>query len=188
MSSSSKDIWRTNVVPPLDWSTARIYEGESPRTSLVLDRSAIEKYLIRVSWRGEKHSRGSFCPVEKTFRNGELLLSEVVRRWRSKGISSSVTHVPAVPGLYALGHVVEVKGLEVSREFIYAGRTLNMRRRLSEHTHLTERNYPLESYLRRTALEVIVWYCTDFSAIEIEEAEKSLIKRLQPRFNRIVYK
>jgi predicted GIY-YIG superfamily endonuclease len=86
-----------------------------------------------------------------------------------------------------LGHIQFLEGLEVSREYIYAGRTDNMRRRLSEHTHLTEKNAPLQKYLRTTKREIHVWYSTDFPLDEIPRVEKTLIRDLNPKFNRIKY-
>jgi hypothetical protein len=109
------------------------------------------------------------------------------RRWRSKVINSTVSHVAGAPGLYVLGHIHFLEGLEVGREYIYAGRTDNMRRRLSEHTQLTEKNVPLQKYLRATKREVYVWYSTEFPLGEIARVEKTLIRDLNPKFNRIKY-
>jgi hypothetical protein len=108
-------------------------------------------------------------------------------RWRAKVITSTVSHVAPAPGLYVLGHVSTLCGLEIAREFIYAGRTDNMRRRLSEHTQFKERNRPLEEYLRTSRREIYVWYTTDIPEPEISATEVLMIRTLKPKFNRIMY-
>jgi hypothetical protein len=50
--------------------------------------------------------------------------------WRMKHVASSVTHIPAAPGLYVVGHEESLVGLELKRVYVYVGKTLSMRRRL----------------------------------------------------------
>ena len=40
-------------------------------------------------------------------------------RWRMKHLSSSNSHLPTVPGLYAIGHEEKIHGLEITRSYVY---------------------------------------------------------------------
>lgn len=107
--------------------------------------------------------------------------------WRMKHIASANTHLPASAGLYVIGHEESLLGLELHRTYVYVGKTQNMRRRLSEHTHLTEMHPELASYLRRNRDRVRIWYTTDVVASDVDALERRLIRELKPEFNRIKY-
>ncbi len=107
--------------------------------------------------------------------------------WRMKHVASANSHLPASPGLYAIGHEETLLGLELQRTYVYIGKTQNMRRRLSEHTHLSELHPDLAGYLRRNRGLVRIWYTTDIDPKDIDGFERRLIRDLNPEFNRIRY-
>ena len=103
-------------------------------------------------------------------------------RWRSKHLSESNSSVPTSPGVYVIGHCDSLHGLERSRVYVYAGETMNLRRRLDEHLPQTEENPGLKAYLRRNYATAVCWYApTDAS--RRREVQDDLIRELQPRFN-----
>jgi excinuclease UvrABC nuclease subunit len=104
-----------------------------------------------------------------------------------KQVSSTNAHLPSTPGLYAIGHEEELCGLEIGRTYVYVGKTNNLRRRLNEHTHLTELHPELGSYLRKHWGKVKIWYTSDVSLKELDNLERTLIRELKPEYNRIKY-
>ena len=110
-------------------------------------------------------------------------MAKFTPKWRSKFVSSSNSHVPAQPGLYAIGHNQTCRGLEIGRVYVYVGRTDNLRRRLEEHSPDNEENPGLRNYLCRHIGQARCWYAvTDKS--ELTKGERELILKLQPEFNR----
>ena len=107
--------------------------------------------------------------------------------WRMKHLASANTHLPAAFGLYVIGHDERLIGLELSRTYVYVGKTQNMRRRLSEHTHLSELHPGLAEYLRQNRQRVRIWYTTDIDPKDVDSLERRLIRELEPKFNRIKY-
>ena len=99
-----------------------------------------------------------------------------------KHVSSSNTHVPARPGLYAIGHDESCLGLEVGRVYVYIGETVNLRRRLEEHTPVNEQNPGLKKYLRTMGAKAKCWYAVADKG-ELKRSERVLIRKFQPRFN-----
>src|SRR5688572_11280883 len=104
-----------------------------------------------------------------------------------KHLESTISHLPAAPGLYVIGHEENIEGLETQREYVYVGKTLNMRRRLSEHNHFTELHPVLASYLRRNRHRARIWYTTDIDAKDVDKLERKLIRELKPEYNRVKY-
>lgn len=106
-------------------------------------------------------------------------------RWRMKHLSSSNSHLPALPGLYAIGHEEKLHGLEIVRSYVYVGQTANLRRRMNEHTPEKEMNESLRKYLRDNFSHAKCWYTTDVDAGRAQtRLERALIQKLLPRFNR----
>lgn len=111
--------------------------------------------------------------------------AEYEHRWYAKQFDSSSSHVPARPGLYVIGHIQTYRGLEVAREYVYVGKTDNLRRRLREHLPPNEQNSGLRNYLRELTTDARCWY-TVFDAADsakLNSAERALITRINPRFN-----
>ena len=106
-------------------------------------------------------------------------------RWRMKHLSSSNFHLPALPGLYAIGHEEEVYGLVIFRSYVYVGQTVNLRRRMNEHVPENEMNEPLRKYLRDNFAHAKCWYTIDVDAErERIRFERALIGKLSLQFNR----
>ena len=77
--------------------------------------------------------------------------------------------------------------MELKRTYVYIGKTQNLRRRLSEHTHLTETHPFLADYLRRHRHSAKIWYTVDIDSKAVDGLEKKLIRELKPEFNRLKY-
>lgn len=105
-------------------------------------------------------------------------------RWHVKHISSSTSHLPTLPGLYVIGHCNMYYGLELSREYVYVGKTANLRRRLREHQPSSEQNPGLRDYLRRLLPHARCWYAV-VDRLGLDEAESDLIRELNPLYNRL---
>lgn len=97
-------------------------------------------------------------------------------------MSSSNTHVPAHPGLYAIGHDKTCLGLEVGRVYVYIGKTDNLRRRLEEHTVVNEKNPELKKYLRKMGADAKCWHVV-MDKGDLNKNEQALIRKLQPCCN-----
>ena len=106
-------------------------------------------------------------------------------RWRSKFFKTSLSHVPSEPGLYAFGRQKFCYGLEAKREYVYIGQTVDLRRRLSEHTQSRETNKNLQEFFRNFYHDVRCWYCplSEFEINEIKSLETELIQYFKPKFN-----
>ena len=103
-------------------------------------------------------------------------------RWRSKHLTESNSSVPTTPGVYVIGHCDSLHGLDLNRVYVYAGETMNLRRRLDEHLPQTEENPSLKAYLRRNYTSAICWYAPT-EAGRRRAIQNDLIRELQPRFN-----
>ena len=103
-------------------------------------------------------------------------------RWRMKHVSSSNTNVPACPGLYAIGHDETCLGLEVGRVYVYVGQTDNLRRRLEQHSPVTEKKPGLRKYLQDNVSKAKYWYAIADEK-NLRGMELRLIRRFAPKFN-----
>lgn len=111
--------------------------------------------------------------------------AENEHRWYAKQFDSSSSHVPARPGLYVIGHIQTYRGLEIGRQYVYVGKTDNLRRRLREHLPPNEQNAGLRNYLRELTTDARCWY-TVFDAVDsaqLNSAERALIAHINPKFN-----
>ena len=102
--------------------------------------------------------------------------------WRSKPVSSSNSAVPAVAGVYAIGHSDTLHDLEIGRTYVYVGETNNLQRRLSEHLPVSEENPGLSEYLVDNYDVAICWYAR-VDAKKTKAVQDDLIVRLRPCFN-----
>ncbi len=98
-------------------------------------------------------------------------------------MSTSLTNVPALPGLYAIGHDESVEGLEVRRVYVYIGMSDNLRRRMSEHAPKREKKRELKKYLKGNLHRVKCWYTTEVPAKRLRSVEKLLIAEFNPVYN-----
>ena len=102
--------------------------------------------------------------------------------WRFKHLSESSSSVPESPGVYAIGHLKSLHGLELKREYVYVGESNNLKRRLDEHLPNTEQKADLKAYLRKHYAALLCWYLPT-EANQRWAIQNQLIDRIQPRFN-----
>lgn len=105
-----------------------------------------------------------------------------MHKWHEKYIISSCARVPPKPGVYLIGHVRKINGLERSRNYIYIGETNNLKRRLQEHSPIKEPKDELRDYIKKHLGDIKCWYCT-LPKAKAKEEQDFLIKELSPRFN-----
>ena len=89
-----------------------------------------------------------------------------------------------MPGVYVIGHVDTLHGLDVVREYVYVGETMNLQRRLNEHLPETEQNSKLRDYIRRNFVRAMCWYAPIRTG-KTKAIEDDLIRKLQPCFNTV---
>ena len=106
------------------------------------------------------------------------------RRWRNKYLSHSNSSVPALPGVYIIGHKKTLHGFELNRTCVYVGETRNLQRRLNEHLPDTEQNPGLEAYIRKNYSSAQCWYIP-VDASQKKTVQDDLIRRLNPEFNTV---
>ncbi|HEV2800555.1 MAG TPA: GIY-YIG nuclease family protein [Pyrinomonadaceae bacterium] len=95
--------------------------------------------------------------------------------------------VPPMAGVYAYAEVTSVAGLPVAIEWVYVGKTNNLRRRLAEHEPLSETHPELRQWFLARHPNAEVWY-TVAKFESVAELERRLIREARPRLNRIRYK
>ena len=105
------------------------------------------------------------------------------RPWNLKRLGTSNLVVPATQGIYVLSHLTTFEGFPVQWEHVYVGRTIDLRRRLDEHTPHAEAEPRIRRYIVRHLDTMWVWYTTQLMLLSLEELERSIIRRIQPRFN-----
>lgn len=107
--------------------------------------------------------------------------------WRaSRSVAAAALLASQRSGVYAIGRVERLHGLPVSAEWAYVGRTESLRRRLLEHLPTVEENPGLRAWLRRNRERLEVWLLAADSSVS-RRLERTLIKEIQPLFNRIRY-
>lgn len=90
----------------------------------------------------------------------EIGLGGIESKWRQKRVSTPLTHVPPVPGLYAFGHDSKrCRGLTSERVYMYIGESGNLRVRLGQHNRHRETNARLRDYLMEHYAMAICWFC-----------------------------
>ncbi len=107
------------------------------------------------------------------------------RSWRVHQATSSLSNLPAKPGIYVVGHDERFEGLETARTYVYVGQSRNLRRRVEEHTVLKEENPDLREYLRKNQYRAKFWFTTEIGegANSLTRLERRLIRRFDPEFN-----
>lgn len=107
--------------------------------------------------------------------------------WRaSRSVAGAALLAAQTAGVYAIGKVDRLHGLPVRAEWAYVGRTESLRRRLLEHLPTVEDNPGLRAWLRRNRGKLEVWLLAADSSVS-RRLERTLIKEIQPLFNRIRY-
>lgn len=119
--------------------------------------------------------------------NSQSSISGGIMKWHSRKFSVSGWQIPSGCGLYAIGHTIETGGLVTGIEIVYIGQATNLRRRLGQHGPWIEANSALEEYLRQNRARARLWFTTDVTAQGLNEAEREMIRNVNPTFNRIKY-
>lgn len=110
-----------------------------------------------------------------------------IKAWRAaRSLSSAALFAAETPGVYAIGRVDRLHGLPVRAEWAYVGRTDSLRRRLLEHTPWIESNPGLRAWVKRNRDKLEVWLFAADAAMS-RQLERTLIREIQPLFNRIRY-
>jgi hypothetical protein len=92
-------------------------------------------------------------------------------------------NIPESSGVYGYAEVTRVQGLPVAVRWVYIGKGLNLRRRISNgHDHRYERNVRLRNWLRRSNRNVELWFAR-VDAQDLDRVERSLVRDIQPEFN-----
>ena len=102
--------------------------------------------------------------------------------WRYKHLSESSSSVPTSPGVYVIGHLESLHGLELKRKYVYVGETKSLKRRLDEHLPSTEEKTDLRAYLRNHYTALLCWYLPT-EADRRWAVQDDLIREIQPQFN-----
>ena len=109
-------------------------------------------------------------------------------KWnRVSSISNSRIMLPPSSGIYAIGEVKTEEDLPTEIKWVYIGKSKNLRKRILNHLPQTEENPNLSSYLQLKVGVNELWYAVVEESLT-NDLEKKLIRKLQPRFNRITYK
>ena len=108
---------------------------------------------------------------------------EKVAKWHIWKVTSPVTHIPSVPGIYAIGHDETIIGLEAKRVYVYIGQTNNLQRRFGEHSLKNEPLPYLRRYLRDHLRNAKIWYTAGVSKNSLINLERKLIRALNPKYN-----
>lgn len=107
-------------------------------------------------------------------------------RWsRVLNGADAAQSAPPSPGVYAYAEAGLVHGLPLGLEWVYIGKSKDLRSRLSQHAIHRERYAELRLWLKRASARE-----TWFAAVPLEnldQVERDLITKLDPRLNRVRY-
>ncbi len=116
--------------------------------------------------------------------------SEKERQWhRFRSISAAASMAPEMPGIYAYGMITRhVLGLPVGlRSWTYIGKSKNLAARFRSHEAARESQPELREWIARNRKKAEVWYSVA-DVDEIGDLEKTLIRGLNPRLNKMKYR
>ncbi len=105
---------------------------------------------------------------------------------RAYSLDAARAEAPTLSGVYAIALAKSVANLPVSLEWVYIGRSSNLRRRFDEHGPILEQHDELREWIIANRDRIETWF-TLREATESARLEKYLIRQLKPRFNRIRY-
>lgn len=89
--------------------------------------------------------------------------------------------------MYAYADATRLYGLPVHYDWVYIGKARNLRQRLSQHHPLNEANPDLRDWAVKATAQVEIWVAL-VPATELDEVERTLIREVNPRYNRVRYK
>ena len=105
--------------------------------------------------------------------------------WVSLGSIHGKNHnIPTCSGIYAYGEVERVGGLPVGTRWVYIGKSCNLRKRIAAgHDVRRESNESLRTWMKKARKDVELWFAP-VPLRELDQVERSLIRQVQPDFNR----
>jgi excinuclease UvrABC nuclease subunit len=102
----------------------------------------------------------------------------------------STTHgknhaLPTHSGIYAYAEIRRVNGLPVSCNWIYVGKSLNLRRRITKgHDYRYETNLQLRDWLKGLKKQdVELWFC-QVQPEDLDTVELQLVSAIKPKYNK----
>ncbi|MCQ8195157.1 GIY-YIG nuclease family protein [Streptomyces rugosispiralis] len=106
--------------------------------------------------------------------------------WHStRSVALAHKVVPDVPGVYAYAELSELRGLAITRTWMYVGKGQSLSGRLNRHQVHLETNRLLRDWLHRSGEREL--HYAEVEVDMLDQAERDLISQLQPRFNRTRY-
>lgn len=90
--------------------------------------------------------------------------------------------VPDAPGVYAYAELSELRGLTITKTWMYVGQGRSLSSRLHRHQVHLETNRALRDWLHRTSERQL--YYAEVEVALLDQVERDLISQLRPRFNR----
>lgn len=106
---------------------------------------------------------------------------------RTQSITEASKHAPTLSGVYAIARSTTVANLPKTLDWVYVGKSKNLRQRLNQHGPILETHLEMRDWITRNDNHIETW----FTLLELEEAnalERFLIQKLEPQFNRMSYK
>ena len=103
--------------------------------------------------------------------------------WRHTRGGLCANELPKKPGVYMYGLIKRLGMLQVSNDWVYVGRSGNLRQRVQYgHDYHRETNENLRAWMRLHAGRYELW----FAVVDTDcvlDVERALIKAIEPRFN-----
>jgi excinuclease UvrABC nuclease subunit len=108
-------------------------------------------------------------------------------RWtRVKSVAAAASAAPPCPGVYILAEVEHQAGYLLRAIPRYVGKSQALGQRLGQHHPRFETHPELRKWLLERPEDVEVAFAT-LALADVDPLEQELIRRLQPKFNRIRY-
>ena len=115
-----------------------------------------------------------------------MITMEGIRWQRANSLEAAQAQAPRLSGVYAIAKASCVANLPISLEWVYVGRTKNLRRRLDEHGPIMEKHEQMRDWIIENRDAIETWFALLDGETSVE-LEKLLVRDLRPCFNRIRY-
>ena len=97
-------------------------------------------------------------------------------------ITGKSARIPNRSGIYAYGVVRQFAGLPCEIEWVYIGKGVNLRQRITQHDCRSESNPDLQRWLRNPPANAELWFA-EVPEGSLIETESRLIATINPHFN-----
>lgn len=163
----------------------RCRAGEAAANAVHWDRQGPPWGSKRASARNRRVAVAMRAHTPPPRVTGPTLAHGGERGWRVRRATSSMSSVPARPGIYALGHDEGFEGLLIRRTYVYIGQSNDLRRRFQEHAMHKEAKPGLKLYLEENRDKAKFWFTTEVgeSRRDLSRLESRLIRHFDPEFN-----